>query len=496
MGARELSLEAVEADSLAPPTANTSAVRRLRRVAFDLMRVVDGVVLFVTGMALYFAYVGGVWGNTSVWPRYVAVAAFASIFTVALLNGRKGYRMHPEGRARLVRSGVVCWMLTFAALLGFAFVLKVSSSFSRGWAMSWFAAGLGYFMLGRLWLAAAVARWSRDGGLGEPCAVVGTSSVLDEIVRRFVSDPDSPLRIVGIFSAATDGRASVGSVGGIPVYQGLDVLFARARSGEITRILVALPWDAPGEIDDLLRRLRTLPVRIQLCPDRFLMKLQPRCTEHVCHVPLFTVLERPLDDWSAALKRTEDVVLAALGLLVVAPLIGLIAVAVKLDSPGPAFFRQQRYGFAHNLFTVYKFRTMQVDQSDPAASRLVTRGDPRVTRLGRFLRRTSIDELPQLYNVLRGDMSLVGPRPHATKAKAGGRLYPDVATEYFMRYRVKPGLTGWAQMHGWRGETDTADKLLGRVRFDLDYITNWSLMLDLRILVLTALRLFSSKGAY
>lgn len=374
MGTHEFSLRAVEVDPLASPTTKPNTVSPLPRVAFASMRMVDSVVIFVTGMGLYFTYVGSVLGNTSAWPRHMLVAGFASILTIALLNGRQAYRLHTSGRTQMVRSGVVCWTLTFTALLGFAFVLKVSGTFSRGWAISWFAVGLAYFTLGRLWLASAIARWSWDGALAEPCAVVGMSSVRDEVVRRFASDPASPVRIVGIFGAAGDGRASVSCV---PVYQGLDALFARVRSGEITRILVALPWDASAEIDDLLTRLRALPVRIQLCSDRFLMNLQPHRTEHICQVPLFTVLERPLDDWSAALKRTENVVLAAaLGLLIAAPLMGLIAIAVKLDSPGPVFFQQQRYGFAHNLFTVYKFRTMHADQSDATASRLVTRGDP------------------------------------------------------------------------------------------------------------------------
>jgi exopolysaccharide biosynthesis polyprenyl glycosylphosphotransferase len=195
-------------------------------------------------------------------------------------------------------------------------------------------------------------------------------------------------------------------------------------------------------------------------------------------------------------KNIEDRVLALAILMLAAPVMAVVALAVRLDSRGPILFRQRRYGFNNQLIEVYKFRSMYVDQSDATASRLVTRDDPRVTRVGRFIRKTSLDELPQLFNVLLGEMSLVGPRPHATQAKAGSSLYQDVVQGYLARHRVKPGITGWAQICGWRGETDTPEKIRNRVACDLYYIDNWSVRFDLYIILLTPFVLASGKNAY
>ncbi|WP_210166747.1 sugar transferase, partial [Methylobacterium sp. Leaf99] len=173
-----------------------------------------------------------------------------------------------------------------------------------------------------------------------------------------------------------------------------------------------------------------------------------------------------------------------------------VAAAVALTSPGPVLFRQKRYGFNNELIEVYKFRSMFVDQGDATAAKLVTRGDPRVTPVGRFIRRTSLDELPQLFNVIKGELSLVGPRPHALQAKAANTLYDQVVDGYFARHKVKPGITGWAQVNGWRGETDTSDKIQRRVEHDLHYIENWSVLFDIRIMLATPLSLFRTQNAY
>jgi exopolysaccharide biosynthesis polyprenyl glycosylphosphotransferase len=209
------------------------------------------------------------------------------------------------------------------------------------------------------------------------------------------------------------------------------------------------------------------------------------------------VFDKPIADWDLVLKAVFDRVVGSLLLLLLSPILLLTALAVKLDSRGPVFFRQKRYGFNNELIEVFKFRSMYVDQSDATAAKLVTRDDPRVTRVGRLIRRTSIDELPQLLNVVfKGDLSLVGPRPHALHAKAENRLYDQVVDGYFARHKVKPGITGWAQINGWRGETDTSEKIQRRVEHDLYYIENWSVFFDLQILAATPLALLKSENAY
>ena len=209
--------------------------------------------------------------------------------------------------------------------------------------------------------------------------------------------------------------------------------------------------------------------------------------------PMLTIYRRPFTSWSRIVKRAEDMILGTAATVLLAPVMLLIAIAVKLDSPGPALFRQQRLGFNNNVITVFKFRTMKHRSAPETGVPQAQRGDPRVTRLGRILRRTSLDELPQLLNVLNGAMSLVGPRPHAL---AHNEQYAELIDDYLGRHRVQPGITGWAQVNGLRGETDTLDKMQRRVEFDLAYIDNWSVLMDLRIMVLTALSLVFDRDVY
>jgi exopolysaccharide biosynthesis polyprenyl glycosylphosphotransferase len=206
--------------------------------------------------------------------------------------------------------------------------------------------------------------------------------------------------------------------------------------------------------------------------------------------------DKPLQDWRWVAKVIEDRVLASLILFLISPVLLLIAAAVKFDSKGPVFFKQRRYGFNNELIEVFKFRSMYTESSDANAERLATRNDPRITKIGAFLRKTSLDELPQFVNVLRGEMSIVGPRPHALAAKAGRTLYQDAVKYYDSRHRMKPGITGWAQVNGWRGETETVEQIAKRVEHDLFYIENWSVILDLKIIVRTILGGFTGRQAY
>jgi exopolysaccharide biosynthesis polyprenyl glycosylphosphotransferase len=197
------------------------------------------------------------------------------------------------------------------------------------------------------------------------------------------------------------------------------------------------------------------------------------------------------------MKWLFDKIVGTVMLIMLAPVMALTALTIKLDSRGPILFKQKRYGFNNDLIEVYKFRSMRVEDSDATAAKLVTKGDPRVTRVGRFIRKTSLDELPQLFNVVfNGNLSLVGPRPHAVNAKAEARRYDEAVDGYFARHRVKPGLTGWAQINGWRGETDTHEKIQNRVEHDLYYIENWSVLFDLYILLRTPFALLNTESAY
>jgi Undecaprenyl-phosphate glucose phosphotransferase len=245
-----------------------------------------------------------------------------------------------------------------------------------------------------------------------------------------------------------------------------------------------------------LKRLSQLPLDIRLPAETTSVRFRPRTYSYIGDMQFIDVFDRPISDWGHFAKSIFDRTIATAALVLLSPLMAAVAIAIKLESKGPVLFRQKRYGFNNELIEVFKFRSMYTDLSDATAAKLVTKDDPRVTRIGRFIRKTSIDELPQLFNVLNGTLSLVGPRPHATHAKAANELYNEVVDTYFARHKVKPGITGWAQINGWRGETDTREKIEKRVEYDLYYIDNWSLFLDFYILLRTPFALLDTRNAY
>ncbi len=268
------------------------------------------------------------------------------------------------------------------------------------------------------------------------------------------------------------------------------------RQEQVDQVLVALPWFAEGRIGAIVHRLRQLPVNVLLVPDMAAFRHAHNRIVDVSGIPMFNASELPLRGWSPLIKRCEDLVLGSIALVLFAPLMALVALAIRLDSKGPVLFRQKRYGYNNRLIWVFKFRSMYTERTDANAERQTTRDDDRITRVGRFIRKTSIDELPQLFNVLAGSMSMVGPRPHATATKAAGIPFEEAVSEYSSRHRVKPGITGWAQINGYRGETDTLHKIKKRVEYDLEYIAKWSVWFDLYILFRTVPAVLLTKEVY
>ena len=268
------------------------------------------------------------------------------------------------------------------------------------------------------------------------------------------------------------------------------------REEKVTQVLVALPWSAENRMAYVIRELRRLPVNVLLVPDMVAFRHAHNRITEVANLPMFNASEVPLRGWSPFFKRLEDMVLSSIALVLLSPVMLLVALAIKLDSSGPVLFKQKRYGYNNRLIEVYKFRSMHQHMADAHAEKQTTRGDPRITRVGRFIRKTSLDELPQLFNVFGGSMSMVGPRPHATATKAAGILFEEAVKEYTSRHRVKPGITGLAQINGYRGETDTLEKIEKRVEFDLEYIENWSVWFDLYILFRTVPSVIMTREAF
>jgi Undecaprenyl-phosphate glucose phosphotransferase len=345
----------------------------------------------------------------------------------------------------------------------------------------------------RVALYKALVVGANRGVIARTVAIIGAGEPGSRLIKALERRKEPWVHLIGVF----DDRS--GREPELPLGPGrlgtVDDLVAYSRRNRVDEILIALPWGAETRLLDILGRVRSVPANIRLAPDVIGHHFLDRGFGRLGGVPVFDVYSKPISGWGALLKRIEDLVFGGLALLLASPLMVLCAIAIKLDSRGPVLFRQNRYGYNNTLIGVYKFRSMYHEARDANCDTQTTRRDPRITRVGAVLRRTSLDELPQLLNVLSGDMSLVGPRPHATNTKAAGRLFEEVVREYAARHKVKPGITGWAQVRGWRGETDTEEKILRRVECDLYYMENWSIFFDVEILFRTII-VVAGKNVY
>jgi Undecaprenyl-phosphate glucose phosphotransferase len=464
------------------------------RIIAALVRFGDGAIVALYGAMLWHLYVQG--ESSAEFFFYVPLMAGAAAGLPLLLQMGGLYSIHAllrpvEHVARLMAA----WALIACIALAGLFLTKFGAEYSRLWVSLWFAGGLGLLVLFRMIVARLVRHWNAKGQLDRRAVLVGGGTPAGELIEALESSPDVDVSIAGIFDDRGDER-SPPVVSGYRKLGNLSELIDFVRRDRVDLLIVTLPLTAENRLLDVLKRLWILPVDIRLSAYTQKLRYRPRAYSYIGNVPFLDVFDKPLTDWGQLLKAIEDKLIAGAALALLSPLFALVAIAIKLDSKGPVFFRQRRYGFNNELIEVYKFRSMYANASDATASRLVTRGDPRVTRIGRFLRKTSLDELPQLINVVKGELSLVGPRPHATHAKAQDKLYTDVVEGYFARHKVKPGITGWAQVNGWRGETDTIEKIHRRVEHDLYYIENWSIFFDLYVLVRTPFALFDTENAY
>jgi Undecaprenyl-phosphate glucose phosphotransferase len=387
------------------------------------------------------------------------------------------------------------WALAGVFMITMGFLLKISEEFSRGWAITWFIT-TGVMLAGtRAALTFWVRRLKRDGVFNSRVAIFGAGRQGERLARYIRGNDKLTISIVGFYDDRRDGRVP-DRVADVSVRGTARDLVRDIRSGGIDQVIVALPWSAEARIQQVVGEIALTPVRIRLAPDLASFAFLHRPLVLLGEVPVLTLFERPISGVDALLKAIEDRVLTLIILAFVWPVMLACAIAIKLDSPGPVFFRQPREGFNNRPFRVWKFRSMTHDLCEVDGIRQATRDDKRVTRVGAVLRRTSLDELPQLFNVLTGDMSLVGPRPHAPSTRAGGRLFAEVVQTYAGRHKVKPGITGWAQVNGWRGETDTEEKLVKRIEHDLFYIENWSIGFDIYILIRTAFAVIAPRNAF
>lgn len=361
------------------------------------------------------------------------------------------------------------------------------------WLLTWGAFSAVLLTTGRIVLATVILN-DPEQRFASRAIIIGTAPDSGRLAHLLHRRGDRSLRLLGYVD--DHNLPGVLEAPPLPFLGPVEGLFTLVRRGAVDEVIIAPPWSSEERTLELLHRLSEYPVHVRLAPGLVGHHLASHALTDAGGVPLMRLLDRPISGWAAVIKRTEDIVLAATALVLLTPLLATIALVIKLDSPGPILFRQRRVGFNNLSFEMLKFRSMYQEQSEYEIRHQAVRGDPRVTRVGAILRRLSFDELPQLVNVLRGEMSVVGPRPHAPGTRAAGRPFEDVVGRYAARHRVKPGITGLAQVRGYRGETETEDKLTRRIDSDLEYIERWSLWLDLIIIARTAFGVLRMKNAW
>lgn len=442
-----------------------------------LMRLVDFVLIYA---ALWLpTYAGGdVWDQRAWAAATLAAALFMVIGqSLHLYETVRGARL----KEQLVRAWAGWFVGVVPTLLFLLFISKRSEDYSRVTVSSWFLLAPFFIAVWRT-ISTVVLRELRVRGYNtRAAAIVGMTELGEQLAQQIQSLPSLGLQVHGFYDDRAADRChpipeSLGRHAGT-----LQDVVDAARAGEIDLIYIAFPLRAEPRINRLLRQLSDTTASVYLAADFFVFDLLHARWGGIGGVPTVSLHETPFYGVDGWLKRLEDIVLGSLILMIVAVPMLIIAIGIKLTSPGPVLFRQRRYGLNGEVIHVLKFRSMDVIEDGPEIKQATT-GDARITQFGAILRRTNLDELPQFVNVLEGNMSIVGPRPHAV---AHNELYRSKIRGYMLRHKVKPGITGWAQVNGWRGETDTLDKMEKRIEHDLDYIRNWSLLWDLQIILMT-----------
>ncbi len=474
--------------------------RRLRErpvhpaVFAALLRSTDALSMLSLGLILFVLAVPQANGD-----RLLVLAALAGgmVLTTSALGVFGAYRFR-RLRSFLRGAGLlaVALPLGLALTAGLLALLGYPIHLLADWFLLWGALAAGSMLLVRMAIALRIGHLTRTGALEHRFVLLGGGQALVPAIQEIDSERRAGRRLCGFFDERLSER-SPDLVNGYHKLGDLDDLVAFARLAHIDTVMVAMPDVSRERLLELSARLTVLPVEVRLlCDGAPPPWLADRQMGRLGRLRTMTLHKRPVDAWQAFRKRGFDIVVGSVMLVLLAPMMAVVALAVKLESPGPVLFRQKRHGYNNKPIWVWKFRSMYADRCDPTAVAAVRRVDDRVTRVGRFIRRTSIDELPQLFNVLGGELSLVGPRPHATAARTGDIVYDTIADSYAARHKVKPGITGWAQINGWRGELNSPQKIRARIEHDLFYIEHWSLRLDILILLRTPASLISTRNAY
>ena len=482
------------ASALVPPMPRHSMLRAIAVKAGDLLPPLDFMSLMLAGHLSFLAYpvisLSAANSPGLDLQRLILIAACIAPF---LLYDRD-FSTHATRHNNIgLGRGYLRRLMIFAGVTGIiGFSGRWLDHAPAGWIMVWLGWTLLLTALSRMLMALGLQRWRRLGALREVIAVIGSGPIANQLIERLHQNPlsfgvfDFDFQNPGERSPARRLEASIKRLLSVKPAQRPD------------RIMIALPASALPQLQTIIGRLQPLGIPIELCAQTLAETLPVQRPVYVGDsLPMLLICDRPIRRWDAAFKSAKDLILASLIALSLLPVLACIALAIRLESPGPILFKQRRHCLSNREFDIYKFRTMRHAAVDASAQLQQTvRGDSRVTRVGGFLRKWSLDELPQIFNVLEGSMSLVGPRPHAVNMKTENLLGHEIVDVYPHRHRVKPGITGWAQVNGARGATDTADQLRRRIELDLYYVDNWSLLFDLKILTLTSKEVLRATNAY
>jgi len=465
--------------------------RRSTALVAGMMPAADAGVLLAANLAV--GLVLGDVDSSDMARQFAATLVGAGLFVaMAALAGQ--YRSDDLDR-RVAALGPLfaIWALAVMLTLTIAFLWDGGVAVTRAWVVGWFLLGGGALVAWRQGAAAILRRWRGQGRLAERIIVIGNGPHAHRALDHLrAPEAAGQVTLLGIYSfRGPDVDAAHPEARGW-----LEDLLRDAPDLAADAVLIALPWSEPERIAETCMRLRELPVDVRLAPDLASYDLPAAVPHSIAGRVALEVWGRPLRDWRGVMKRAEDLLIGSALVVLFAPVMALSALAIRCDSKGPVLLRQRRYGLGNQPVSVFKFRTMYADKGDLSGRIATVRGDPRVTRVGRFLRRTSLDELPQLFNVVMGSMSLVGPRAHPVEMQVGGRYYHEIVSHYAARHRMKPGITGLAQVNGYRGLVDTLEKAQRRLDYDLHYVEHWSLAMDLRILFATIFRGFTSDSAF
>jgi len=450
----------------------------------ELARIADPTIIALTGIVAQLAYVPGFTITPAYWLAIIAVA-LASLFVftaVGLYRPQRGASIVED-----VRALVSGWVILLALGVFLAFVTKSGDVYSRVWVALWVASGFILQTLVRVALRLVLRSLRRRGLNLRHICIVGAGELGREVALRLRRAPWSGLQLHGFYDD-TPGLAGT-SIDGVPVIGSIESLRGDLDRGELDQVWIALPLRAEERIRRLVTDLRAHPVQVRYVPDIFGFHLLRHSFSEVAGMPVIGLTDTPMQGVQRLLKAVEDYVGGGIVLLLLSPLLLAVAVAIRLTSPGPVLYRQQRVTWNGRHFSMLKFRSMQIDAENDSGPVWSQQSDPRTTRVGALLRRFSLDELPQLFNVLRGEMSLVGPRPERPEFVARFR---EEIPGYMQKHMVKAGITGWAQVNDLRGSSDLGK----RIQYDLYYIENWSLWFDMRILALTVWHVFKSRNAY